>query len=66
MFGKPSHPATAARSVVFGVLLAILIVYLVVNIAEIISGNHYVDYLLIRRLALLGLIVVLYGWWENR
>lgn len=63
---KPTQSRAAAWSTIVGVLLGILIAYGFVYAGEIISGEHFLDYSLLRSLGLIGICVVVFGWWENR
>lgn len=66
LFNKPNHPAVALRAVAFGVLFAMAFLYLLVYIPEIVAGTHVVDFNLLRALALIGVLVIGFGAWENR
>jgi len=65
-FNKPTDPGAAVRSVSFGVLLAMVFLYLLVYLPEIIHGTHIIDLNLLRGLAVVGIAVVVFGAWENR
>ncbi len=65
-FSKPKEPRVAAWSTVFGVVLGMFFTYGLVYAGELISGDHFLDFDLLRGLAIIGLAVLAFGWWENR
>lgn len=65
-FTKPTSSRAAARATVFGVLLGMILVYCFVYAKELMAGDHYLDLSFLRSLALIGLGVLAFGWWENR
>ena len=64
MNGNFPSPTRAALQAFGGILLSASIVYLVLHGAEIVNGNHYLDWSLIRALCLIGLCTLSYSFYE--
>ena len=66
MFGKPTRPETAPLHTLGGVVIAMIVTYLLIFGSEITRGTHVVDLGYVSNLATIGILVVGYGWYENR
>ena len=66
MFGKPSTPNAAALYTCTGILFGGTLCYLLLSLPTFLQDGFYFDFELAGFLAIIGLFVVAYSWYENR
>ncbi|WP_116107654.1 hypothetical protein [Lewinella sp. IMCC34191] len=64
MNGNTPSPTRTALQAAGGILLAASCVYLLLHGTEILAGNHYVDWSLVRALCLIGFLTLTYSFYE--
>jgi len=62
-FNDPKH--SSITEVIGGVTIGILITYSMTYATEIFSGTHTIDFSYLSNLLLLGIPVVIYGWFQS-
>lgn len=66
MFAKPNTPTQAAATTAFGVFFAALLIYVLLQGPQLLRGDYYINWSLVRLLALVGLLTVAVSVIENR
>ena len=66
MFAKPNTPTQATLTTAFGVFFAALLAYILLQSPQLLRGDYYINWSLVRLLALIGLLTVGVSVVENR
>ena len=66
MNASSPSPTRTALEATGGILLSATVVYLLLHGGDILAGDHYIDWSLIRALCLIGFLTLTYSFYEVR